>query len=73
MCKETLTAQRLEQVRTRQQRVEQRCQSLLRRAGRLQSRRVSRHVADQVSEFVRHAKDTLSAFFSSPPKCCSRC
>ena len=50
---------KLEEVRCRQQQIEQRCQTLLRRAGRLQARHVSRHVADQVSNFVTYAKDTL--------------
>ena len=59
VSKETTVEQKLDEVRCKQQQIEQRCQSLLRRAGRLQSRQVSRHVADQVSNFVQYAKDTL--------------
>ena len=59
VSKETAVEQKLDEVRCKQQQIEQRCQSLLRRAGRLQSRQVSRHVADQVSNFVQYAKDTL--------------
>ena len=51
--------QKLAELRSKQQQVEQRCQSLLRRAGRLQTRHVSRHIADQVFNFVQYAKDTL--------------
>lgn len=51
---------RLAEARSKQQAIEARCQSLLRKAGRLQSRHVSRHVADQVSNFVAFARDTLS-------------
>ena len=58
--KEAEVERRLCEARTKQQQIEQRCQTLLRRAGRLQSRHVSRHVADQVANFVVYARETLS-------------
>ena len=50
---------KLRVIGAKQQVIEQRCQTLLRRAGRLQSRHVSRHVSDQLADFVTFAKDTL--------------
>ncbi|EFX72434.1 hypothetical protein DAPPUDRAFT_254373 [Daphnia pulex] len=58
--KEAEVERRLAEARTKQQQIEARCQTLLRRAGRLQSRHVGRHVADQVAHFVTYAKETLS-------------
>ena len=58
--KEAEVERRLAEARTKQQQIEARCQTLLRRAGRLQSRHVGRHVADQVAHFVAYAKETLS-------------
>ncbi|KAI9553865.1 hypothetical protein GHT06_019135 [Daphnia sinensis] len=58
--KEAEVERRLNEARVRQQQIESRCQTLLRRAGRLQSRHVGRHVADQVAHFVTYAKETLS-------------
>ena len=58
--KEAEVERRLTEARSKQQQIEARCQTLLRRAGRLQSRHVGRHVADQVAHFVAYAKETLS-------------
>lgn len=58
--KEAEVERRLAEACTKQQQIEARCQTLLRRAGRLQSRHVGRHVADQVAHFVAYAKETLS-------------
>ena len=58
--KEAEVERRLSEATTKQHQIEQRCQTLLRRAGRLQSRHVSRHVADQVANFVVYARETLS-------------
>lgn len=58
--KEAEVERRLAEARATQQAIEARCQTLLRRAGRLQSRQVSRHVADQVAHFVDYARETLS-------------
>lgn len=58
--KEAEVERRLNEARVKQQQIEARCQTLLRRAGRLQSRHVGRHVADQVAHFVTYAKETLS-------------
>lgn len=58
--KEAEVDRRLNEARNKQQQIEARCQTLLRRAGRLQSRHVGRHVADQVAHFVTYAKETLS-------------
>ena len=60
MDKEAEVERRLAEARTKQQQIEARCQTLLRRAGRLQSRHVGRHVADQMTHFVTYAKETLS-------------
>lgn len=58
--KEAEVERRLAEVRSRQLAIETRCQTLLKRAGRVQSRHVGRHVADQVAHFVAYAKETLA-------------